>query len=91
MYSTTGVLTSLKSARLIAQSRIIPRIARNKAMPRWIISIRGPRTGASEPAGERKGVCTAREGGLREGVRAAVVCNAGGRNAGACTPGRNEC
>jgi hypothetical protein len=80
MYSTTGVLTSLKSGRLIAQSRIIPRIARNKAMPRWIISIRGPRTGASEPAqeSEKAYIYTAgREGGLREGLRATVGCARG--------------
>jgi len=91
MYSTSGVLTSLKSGRLIAQSRIIPRIARNKAMPRWIISIRGPRTGASEPARRAKRRIRGTGGRVTGGGFAPRWCVLGGRNAGACTPGRNEC
>lgn len=77
MYTTSGVLTSLKSGRLIAQSRIIPQISRNKAMPRWIISIRGPRR--CERVGEESEKAdTTREGGLREGVRATMVYMLGG-------------
>lgn len=43
-----GVLTSLKRGRLIAQSAYNPQISRNKATPRWIISIRGSSTSARE-------------------------------------------
>lgn len=76
-----------------------PQISRNKATPRWIISIRGQHR--CERVEESEKAEYHRTGGrLRKGQGAAEeeeregLCGGGalgGSNAGACTPGRNEC
>lgn len=81
---TIGVLTSLKNGRLIAQSRIIRRFRVTKLR-------RGGLYQLDVCANAKEKVEKRARGRIRhtgEGRGNGVL---GGRNAGACTPGRNEC
>lgn len=92
---TNGVLASLKNGRLIAQSHIIPRFRVTKPHRGGLYQLEA-RASAREKGAMRDIAhtreskhCTREEGRGGERIRAGGAL--GGRNAGACTPGRNEC
>jgi len=91
---TSGVLTSLKNGRLIAQSHIIPRFRVTKPHRGGLYQLEA-RASAREKgamrdiAHTRESKHCTREEGRRGRIRAGGAL--GGCNAGACTPSRNEC